>query len=244
MMKILSIGNSFSQDAQRWLYKIAEADNVEIMTRNLFIGGCTLETHFNNFVSDAKSYLYEKNGVSENMPNSSIKSAILDEDWDVITFQQQSGRAGRFDTYIPYLPKLVEEVNKLCPNAKLYFHETWEYEIGSQHPDFPFYENNPDIMYGMIYQASHIAADRYGLSLIQSGEAVHAVKKYKEFNIFDGGQSVYRDKFHMHLIYGRMLLGYVWYKKIIGKSPLGNKFVPDGADVHLLEVLQSVADKF
>lgn len=37
-MYILSMGNTFSQDAQRYLYRIAAADGMEFYTCNLFIG--------------------------------------------------------------------------------------------------------------------------------------------------------------------------------------------------------------
>ena len=56
-MKILSIGNSFSEDAQRYLHRIAESDGVELYTVNLCIGGCPLELHANNIKSGDKAYL-------------------------------------------------------------------------------------------------------------------------------------------------------------------------------------------
>ena len=55
-MKILSIGNSFSQDAHRWLYDIAATDNFDMETVNLFIGGCSLETHWNNVINKKSDY--------------------------------------------------------------------------------------------------------------------------------------------------------------------------------------------
>ena len=60
-MKILSIGNSFSQDAHRWLHSIAKADNYELDTVNLYIGGCSLETHWFNYVNDIPGYDMEGN---------------------------------------------------------------------------------------------------------------------------------------------------------------------------------------
>ena len=47
-MKVLSIGNSFSQDAHKWLHKLAENNGVDLETVNLYIGGCSLETHWKN----------------------------------------------------------------------------------------------------------------------------------------------------------------------------------------------------
>ena len=40
------MGNSFSQDAQRWLKKLAEQNGIDLDCVNLFIGGCSLETNY------------------------------------------------------------------------------------------------------------------------------------------------------------------------------------------------------
>ena len=49
-MKILAIGNSFSEDACRYIHKIAAADGQNIKTVNLYIGGCPLKTHYYNIL--------------------------------------------------------------------------------------------------------------------------------------------------------------------------------------------------
>ena len=59
-MKILSIGNSFSQDAQRYLHELAKAEGVDIQTQNLYIGGCSLETHYQNMKGDLMEYELER----------------------------------------------------------------------------------------------------------------------------------------------------------------------------------------
>ena len=63
-MDILSIGNSFSQDAHRYLHAIAKADGVEMNTFNLYIGGCTLSQHYRNMLSGEEAYTLEMNGQS------------------------------------------------------------------------------------------------------------------------------------------------------------------------------------
>jgi hypothetical protein len=42
-MKILAIGNSFSDDATGWLHQIAKAGGVDLKAVSLCIGGCPLE---------------------------------------------------------------------------------------------------------------------------------------------------------------------------------------------------------
>ena len=48
MMRILSIGNSFSQDAHKWLHELAQDNDVDLETVNLYIGGCSLKMHWEN----------------------------------------------------------------------------------------------------------------------------------------------------------------------------------------------------
>jgi len=130
-MKILAIGNSFSQDATRYLHKIAKADNVDLKVVNLYIGGCSLETHYNNILSDSKSYTYQLNGNdTDNMV--SIKEALLSDEWDIVTLQQVSGLSVNYNTYQPYLNHLSEYVKQYAPKAKQLIHQTGKGKIHGQ----------------------------------------------------------------------------------------------------------------
>ena len=61
-MNILAIGNSFSQDATRYLHQIAAADGVTLHVANLYIGGCSLEHHYRNMLSGERAYELQYNG--------------------------------------------------------------------------------------------------------------------------------------------------------------------------------------
>ena len=63
-MNVLSIGNSFSQDAQRYLNGIAKSAGVNLNCFNLYIGGCPLSRHFRNMHSGERAYTLEMNGTS------------------------------------------------------------------------------------------------------------------------------------------------------------------------------------
>ncbi len=226
MLKILSIGNSFSQDAQRYLTRFAKAAGVDIMTRNLEIGGCSLEQHWNYFKNDEKNYTLEKDGVWA-ANEYTLTQGLMEDEWDIITIQQVSQNAGKPETFEPYLPNLLTAIRALCPNAKLYFQETWEYEIGSTHYAFPEYGCDPDVMFERVKKTCREKAKENDLLIIPSGEAIHAAKQLPEFDPAKGGQSLYRDGFHMHLVYGRYLLACVWFKTLLGRTPVGNNFMPD-----------------
>ena len=58
-MKLLSIGNSFSQDAQKWLYDVCKNVGKEIYNVNLYYGGCSLYAHWKFYEEDRADYDYE-----------------------------------------------------------------------------------------------------------------------------------------------------------------------------------------
>ena len=62
MKNILAIGNSFSEDAARYLHQMAEAAGIETKVVNLYIGGCPLERHWQNIETGEAAYQYQLNG--------------------------------------------------------------------------------------------------------------------------------------------------------------------------------------
>ena len=106
-MKILSIGNSFSQDAHRYIHDIAKGEGVNIKCVNLYIGGCSLQTHYVNMMGDVAEYAFEFNGEPTGM-RISIKRALSLDNWDYITIQQSSPIGDEYETYTPYAEALAE----------------------------------------------------------------------------------------------------------------------------------------
>ena len=63
-VKILAIGNSFSQDAvEQYLHELAEADGISTIIGNMYIGGCSLERHVKNARANDSAYYYRKIGL-------------------------------------------------------------------------------------------------------------------------------------------------------------------------------------
>jgi hypothetical protein len=216
-MKVLAIGNSFSQDAMRYLHDIALADNVELLATNLYIGGCSLETHWNNALADEAAYSHEINGTStDNMI--SIKEALTKEDWDFVTMQQASLFSFDYCTYQPYLKNLSDYVKQYAPGAKQLIHQTWAYEQGSEMlREVAGYQEQLKMFCDLKAAYNQAAADLGGLQIIPGGESFQiAIKK--------GITNIHRDTFHASLGFGRYLLGAVWYETLTGKSVMGNTF--------------------
>lgn len=240
-MKLLSIGNSFSHDAHKWLHQIAESVGEDICCANLYIGGCSLETHWKNFQSGADEYDYEINGEFQERIN--LPKALVKENWDVITLQQASGFSGIFSSFEPYLSNLLAEIKKVQPNAKIYLHKTWSYDTGSGHPDFKNYNFSEREMYDAITEAYNDASEKTGLPIIPTGDAVQYIREnVKEFDMKNGGMTLTRDSFHLSYIYGRFVGGLVWLKALTGIDADKVTFVPkkDGyeTDERIIETLK------
>ena len=214
-MKILSIGNSFSQDAQRYLHRLAKNEGVEMKTVNLYIGGCPLRTHYLNILDDTVAYEYQFNGEPTGL-KVSIRQALRSDSWDYVTIQQASGNSARFETYEPYLETVVGYVKKYCPTAKILVHQTWAYENGSTKLANQGFATDEE-MFAQVEKAYEktvkmISAD----GLIPAGKAMLTLSK--------AGLPVHRDTYHANLGYGRYLLALTWFKYLTGRDVSQNAF--------------------
>lgn len=248
MMKILAIGNSFSQDATHYLHQIAASDGVEMKVVNLYIGGCSLERHWSNIRADAAEYLYELDGESKER-YVSISQALAEEEWDYIVTQQASHDSGWPDTYEPFLSKMVEYLKERCPAAGILLHKTWAYERDSTHGNFPRYNNDQQEMFRRLSRAYETAAARVGVSLIPCGDVIQRLRKEEPFRYEAGGLSLCRDGFHMSYLYGRYALAMTWYGTLTGRGVRGISYVPqtglapeEKAQPDLLELIRGVVE--
>lgn len=109
-VKVLAIGNSFSADAvEEFLDGLSTEGGTEITVANAFIGGCSLEKHWENIEKDLPMYSYRKiAGSKKTISKRTLLQCIQDEKWDYITFQQVSTLSGVLSSYFPYLTYLVD----------------------------------------------------------------------------------------------------------------------------------------
>lgn len=216
-MKLLSIGNSFSTDAQRYLHRLAKQAGVELKTGNLYIGGCPLQLHYVNMLDDTPAYDFQLNGESTGRMVS-IGEALRSDSWDFVTLQQASPFSARFETYTPYLEALSEYVKKYCPRAKQLIHQTWAYETGSERLRNQVTFSTDDEMFAAVEQAYYKAAERICADgIIPAGKAMLTAAK-------TGIEKIHRDTYHAALGTGRYLLALVWFKYLTGQDITGNDF--------------------
>lgn len=223
-MKILSIGNSFSVDAQRWVKDIFTAAGDEVTLGDLYIGGCPLERHCENMKSGLPAYEYFKD--NKTLGAASLAAGLIDEDWDVITLQQASHFSGMEETYLPYLTDLADHVRSVCPNAVIYIHQTWAYEYNSAHHAFVNYGSDRRVMHERLTAAYRKAAEILASPVLPVGKAVSLARENPLFDPEKGGIPITRDGFHLSYHQGRYLAGAVWYEALTGKPIADVPFVP------------------
>lgn len=227
-MNVLSIGNSFSQDAQKYLHEIAASGGVQLHAENLYIGGCPLRVHAENLRSGEAAYDDEING--ERVGTISLPEALRLRAWDVVTLQQSSGTSGEYDSYQPYLNELAAAVRAACPGARLFIHQTWAYEDGADHPDFARYSCDRKQMFAQLTAAYRQAAADIDAEIIPVGTVIERLRdRAPGFIVRQGGESLCRDGYHLSFDLGRYAAGLTWYSVLCGRPPRTSTFVPPAA---------------
>ena len=213
MIKILAIGNSFSEDALAYLWDLGHKNNIEFIIGNLFIGGCDLKTHVYYLNHQDKAYAYYKNTSGHYICEAqSLLYGLNDEIWDIITIQQASHYSGKPETYKPHLHTLLKYIKENQPQAHINFHQTWAYQQDSQHPNFKDYNQDQMFMYKAIKNAVKEEVIKYIplKSIINVGLFIQICRAY------GFGDQLTRDGFHLSYDVGRYLASLVWLVQLTG----------------------------
>ena len=238
-VRILAIGNSFSQDAvAQYLHELAEAEGISTIIGNMFIGGCSLERHVKNARDNAPAYAYRKigtDGKKREKGKMSLETVLADEDWDYVSLQQASPFSGMYETYEASLPELIEYVKARLPKkTKLMLHQTWAYASTSKHSGFKNYNCNQLTMYQAIADAVKKAAKANKIKIvIPSGTAIQNART--SFI----GDHLNRDGYHLDVKIGRYTAACTWFERIFKHNVVGNPYAPEGLD----EARKAVAQK-
>ena len=242
VLKILAIGNSFSDDAMEYVYQVAKDAGVEnIKLGNMFIGGCSLATHLSNAKNEKGAYDYRTNteGKWSTKGGTSIQTAVSSENWDFITFQQVSGYSGVAESYDD-LVELISIVKPLCPDATLAWHMTWAYKVGSGHGDFAKYNRDQMTMYNAIVNAvnTKILTNTDISIVIPSGTSIQNVR-----TSFIGDMT--RDGYHLSTGLGRYIASMTFVKALTGLSIDNSSTVPkDVNELQLKTIIESVNNAY
>lgn len=174
-VRLLNVGNSFSENATKFLNRIVEADGNTLIHHRCVIGGSGPDQHL------AKAAIHEKDPEDKSgyyASGKSLKQELLAEKWDVITIQQASIRSHDIATYSPAMKELYDYIKQYAPESEVVIHETWAYRVDD--PRFGKSEansgepNSQQEMYEGLSNAYRTIAKELNVRLILVGDAFYA----------------------------------------------------------------------
>ena len=205
-LKVLMIGNSFSDDTIYYAKDVANAYGINLDIYDAYIAGCTINTHYSNLNNDTANYSMRSmnNGSWVYDDNMTLKQIIESNTWDIVTFQQASAEIGRPTTY-SNLPNLVSAVRTLVGNdPKFYWYQTWAYDEDymDYYDYFSYFNNDQMTMYNAINScySNQVAPLNLFEKMIPAGTAVQNMRTSYMKDTFT------RDGKHMSSVHGRYLL--------------------------------------
>ena len=263
--RILMIGNSSCYYYVDELAGIAAADGKEIVVANLYKSGCTLEQHWEYYLSGAENCeLFVTNSRGRGKPPVTTLAGSLEYakerlggDWDVIALHQRGyytlvgdAESAKPET-MPYAKEIYKVIRENHPEALLYWIQTWAYDVGYQ-GGTPA-ESVPDIekqnfQYEETKKLAYIMAEEEGVNVIPQGDAWQIAR---ESDIIGqtlcarlGVNNDLGDHSHDGDIGGGQYLNAcVWYEVLMGESCVGNTWRPKNYNLseEKIAILQNAA---
>lgn len=241
-IRVLAIGNSFSEDAlETHLSGLAQAAGIPMTIGNLYIGGASLSVHDANIRQNEGAYSYRKinrEGEKTTTAGYSIHRAMADENWTHISFQEVSQFSGLYDSIQKYLPFIYDYVAPRAknPEAQFLYHQTWAYAQTSTHAGFANYNNDQMTMYEAIVDAVNSAENLVAIdAIVPAGTAIQNVRT----SVI--GDNLTSDGYHLNANIGRYTAACVWFEVLTGQSVVGNTYIPAGMSAYEAEIAQQAA---
>jgi len=207
-IKLLTIGNSFANDATAYLPAMAKAGGKDLLLFRANLGGCTFERHARHMKAyelnpaDPEGSPYkgtfihsltddvtppgiatggtEVNKNAKQLPKQfSLRQALEAEKWDYVTIQQVSNTSFQFETFEPFAGEIIAYVRKYAPTAEIVIHQTWAYR-----EDCPLYKDgfNQQKMFDGLVDAYNQLAQKYSLRVVPVGTAMQEARKLPRWN--------------------------------------------------------------
>lgn len=162
------IGNSWTKNATEYLYQILHNIGVECRIYRTYKASGKLEEYYNNIGSSVGIFEVTMRDANSNgwvkIGDMTTDQIFTLEDFDLVSFQQQSGHAGDYSSFQPYLDGLISHYKGVSNIwAKIYFHSTLAYPEYGTHRDFALYNNDTNTMYNSILDSWSTAMVHTGI---------------------------------------------------------------------------------
>ena len=268
-LHVLMIGNSFSQNATRFLPQMAKEADIKLVLGRAEMGGCSLQRHWDSVVVNN---LDTNRGKAYN--GKSLRQLLSSQKWDIVTLQQYSLLSGNEETYFPYAKNLYDLIKTYQPTAEIFIHQTWAYRADAK--SFGKIEGEKRAktqaeMWQKSRSAYYKMATKLGnLRILPSGDAFYTVATdanwtFQKDESYDYNNPIYpalpNEKNSINVGYswgvdkkikfdpnhandaGCYLAGLIWYKMLLKQDPLKLTFQPKTVDDNFAKFLKETAVK-
>ena len=216
-LDVLFIGNSFSIDTSAALPSIFNSLRLNtVSVYVLYKGGCSMRQHYEYFLSDELVYelwQYNSEGEKRLERKTTIREVMRRFPYDVVVFQQYSLESGQYDTYEPYLAKLIQayQITTTSPRTTFAFNQTWAYS--TRHKDLAGRYGSQSGMWKLICDATRHMKQHSGIDIvIPCGTAVENARRLTSVTTENEWT---RDNQHISQYQGRYLLACTFFEAVI-----------------------------
>lgn len=243
-LKILCVGNSFTDDATVYLPLIVKSAGINnVFIGRVIVGGGSLKQLCDSYIDNSSQCIYEitddKMKWKTVSRNYSLKDALKYADWDIITFQQLSHDAGRYQTYQPYLSNLIDIAKSNGNNSDAIFawQMPWAYSSGCTEEVFGKYGFDQQKMYEAITKTTKIMMNNSDIDVL--APVGTAIQNLRRTSLNNPPLDITVDNRHLDYGAGRYTAACVLFQTLIAPcydidlfdtsftAPYGNIFVTE-----------------
>ncbi len=238
-LKILTIGNSYSCDSNRFLYDMLKEAFIEagitpvsydssiwrpeselnLVTDVYWRNGATIDNHYDAAINkNYANFRYRtdvRGDLSYNADDSFLSTITLDyalanHDWDYIILQQY--RAATGDNYYEKTEAVIDYIKEKCPNAKILLNMPWTSNITCT-DDATAQFGSLSAMFENSVDVAKETLDKGLVSdVVPAGTAIRNNLGFMDYD------DLYRDAVHLNAN-GRTIAALTWFSYFTGLSP-------------------------
>ena len=224
-LRVLSIGNSFSIDANLILPQVVVDAGVP---RDNFVlyatiyAGASLEYWDNMYTTDTPlPYVHYMGGKLLRLEDKewTLRTLLQSQPWDVVVIQQASALSTNHKSFQPYMNRMIEYIRQDCPNkhVRIGWQLTWSYPQTAT--SGPVYEEGWRKIAMIANQKCHDAGIDF---IIPSGTAIQNARTTE---LGENSNGITRDGLHLSFGVGVYIAAMTWHESIFrpiyGKSIIG-----------------------
>src|SRR5688572_11258083 len=212
-LRVFLIGNSFSQNATRYLPQLAKEGGHSLECGRAELGGCSLQRHWDSVAVNLRD-----SARGKPYGGRSLKQLLSQGKWDLVTIQQYSLLSSDENSFNPYARLLYDFIKQIQPNAEVVIHQTWAYRADAKNfgrKKGTEATQSQQEMWEYSRAAYRSVAKQLGIRVIPTGDAFFAVSSNKNWRfqkdtVFDYDKALPPQLPAQH---NSINIGYSWTKE-------------------------------